>query len=201
MAQKFCLGGLRPSAELVLGDARGRVTVLGWLRYSIVFSSRLGLSREARNRPDAHSLLACNCPDALARGSGHSDCLDLGCVIRDGCRTPKARPIGLCTRQSSQYSFANDGSFKFGKRRQASETSRALFCEKACFRRNFSPPGGSAVTSLGRRLLRDAQSLHRAHDGDLVPNIAASWGLDAAISQRLRDLAIGPAPHCFQKRP
>ena len=40
-------------------------------------------------------------------------------------------------------------------------------------------------------LTRDTQSPHRAHDRDLVPGIAASRRLDAAISQRLRNLAEG----------
>ena len=53
------------------------------------------LSRKARNRPDAHSLLACDGPDTLACCAGCSDRLDLGCVIRDGCRPPKSCPTGL----------------------------------------------------------------------------------------------------------
>ena len=50
------------------------------------------LSRQARNRPDAHPLLACNGPDALACVSGGSDRLSLGYVIRDGCGLPSRVP-------------------------------------------------------------------------------------------------------------
>ena len=77
-------------------------------------SINLALSRQARNRPDAHSLLACNGADALACGAGRADRLDLGCVIR-GCRPPKSRPVGLCPRQAGHDTFADNGAFKLGE--------------------------------------------------------------------------------------
>ena len=67
------------------------------------------LSRKARNRPDAHSLLARNGADALACGTGSANRSDLGCVIRDGCGPTKPRPVGLCPRQASHDTFADDG--------------------------------------------------------------------------------------------
>jgi len=67
---------------------------------------------------------------------------------------------------------------------------------KHAFRRIFPSPGGSPVTSLSfaLSLARDAQSLHCAHDRDLVPDITASRRLDAAVSQLLRDVAEGAGP-------
>src|SRR6516225_12333752 len=50
-------------------------------------------------------------------------------------------------------------------------------------------------------LAGDAQSPHRAHHRDLVPGVAASWRLDAAVSQRLSNCAKGLAPHRFEDRP
>jgi hypothetical protein len=57
------------------------------------------------------------------------------------------------------------------------------------FFQNLSSPGGVGVTSLARHSFANAQSLHHAHDCDLVPDITAAWRLDAAVSQRLRNLA------------
>jgi len=90
----------------------------------------------------------------------------------------------------------------FGVRRAKAALSRRLI--RNAFPENFSPSGGSAVTSLGVLFTRlsfflgcDAQLFHRAHDRDRTPGIAASWRLDAAVSQRLRNLAIGGPIGCY----
>src|SRR5262249_7279023 len=56
------------------------------------------------------------------------------------------------------------------------------------------PPGSGNVPKAvnfasGLPSLADAQSPHHPHDRDLVPDIAAAWRLDAAVRQRLRNLA------------
>ena len=89
--RKFWRRVMHPLTPVRSGPPRGR---LGALRYT---AERAGLpcvlSCKTRHRPDAHSLLACNGPDALACGAGGADRLDLGCVIRDGCRSPKPRAL------------------------------------------------------------------------------------------------------------
>ena len=78
---------------------------------------------------------------------------------------------------------------------------RGEFEIKKAHSRNFPPPEGVEVTSLGcRSFARDAQSLHRAHDRDPAPGIAAAWRRDVAVGQLHRDFAKWPVPHRFQDR-
>ena len=58
-------------------------------------------------------------------------------------------------------------------------------------------PMGAVYSSVFSSLGCDAQLLHRAHDRDRAPGIVASWRLDAAVSQRLRNLAIGGPIGCY----
>ena len=110
---------MRPPAPVQSGGARGRVGALGRRDTAEIVELFVGkaraLCRKARNRPNAHSLLACNGPDALAYGAGGPDRLDLGYVIRDGSGSAKSRPIGLRPRQTSHDTLPDHGAFKLGK--------------------------------------------------------------------------------------
>ena len=119
--RKFWRRVMHPLAPVRSGPPRGRV---GALRYT---AERAGLpcvlSCKTRHRPDAHSLLACNCSDALACGAGSADRSDLGCVIRDGCGSTKSRPFGPCPRQAGHDTFVDHRAFELGETRPSSETS------------------------------------------------------------------------------
>ena len=96
------MGGYASAGASSIGGSQGA----GWRarapRYTaeiVELSARQDLRfiRKTRNRPDTHSLLACNGPDTLACGSGCADRLDLGCVIRDGgmgCHVSRLWPAG-----------------------------------------------------------------------------------------------------------
>src|SRR6516164_2084842 len=65
-----------------------------------------------------------------------------------------------------------------------------------CFALVFFLPKGIAL-DLSPSTALNAQSPHRPHDRDWVPDIPAAWRLEAAISQRLRNLAVGLVAHRF----